>query len=156
VSAPPRRASKLAICGTLSALAIAAFAGCSSQSRTLPDSTSDDAGGDVAISAFDAASTVDASAGAQEDASAKDVSAGPDGSPGDGCTYVSGQYTGGSGMCDGITLSCPSTVTAADCSSACPVAFAGSQSAPALKCDVSLDDGGETLTVFCRSPLCQG
>jgi hypothetical protein len=86
-----------------------------------------------------------------------DAGATPDGSPGDGCTYLSGEYTGGTaGTCHDVTILCPSTVTEADCPAACPVAFVGTDPRPVSKCYITPTDGGTTVSIDCRSPLCQG
>ena len=82
----------------------------------------------------------------------------PDGSPGDGCTYVSGEYTGGTaGTCHDVTILCPSSVVEADCPTACPVAFVGTDPRPVTKCYVTPADGGTGMvSIDCRSPLCEG
>lgn len=87
-----------------------------------------------------------------------DATAGNDGAAGDGCTYVSGEYTGGTaGMCHDILIVCPATVTAMDCASACPTAFVGSDPRPALKCYLEPADAGAGMVFLtCRSPFCQG
>ena len=48
--------------------------------------------------------------------------ANPDGSPGDGCTYVSGSYGCGAGSCPSVYIKCPATIDLVrDCATACPL-----------------------------------
>ena len=79
-----------------------------------------------------------------------------DGSAGEGCTYVSGDYAVSNGnRCDSIIISCPSDVDASrvNCADICPRAG----SATAVQCGrlPNQDSGGGTVLMSCLAPACQ-